>query len=137
MAFSISKTKENGRDCLIIQGNVDEDATFSQTKVEGTEVTVDLLGVTAINSVGIREWIKWTKSFPAGCKLIVRNCPKIIVDQINMVLGFLPPGTFVESFFVPYYSEASGAEKMVLFVNGKEFVAGKVNAPAEVQDESG
>ncbi len=54
-----------------------------------------------------------------------------------MVLGFLPQGTRVESFFVPYYNEASGNEKMVLFINGREFKDGKVTPPATVNDDSG
>lgn len=137
MAFSIQKTKENGADCLTLKGNIDEDANFAAATVQGNAVTVDLEGVTAINSVGIREWIKWTKTLPSGCKMTVRNCPKIVVDQINMVLGFLPPGSKVESFFVPYYSDASGNEKMVLFVNGREFKNGKVTPPDTVQDDAG
>lgn len=137
MALAITKTKENGSDCLTLKGNIDEDASFAPATAEGAQVTVDLGGVTAINSVGIREWIKWTKSLPSGCKMVVRNCPKIVVDQINMVLGFLPPGARVESFFVPYYSDATGNEKMVLFVNGKEFKDGKVSPPEGVNDDGG
>ena len=98
---------------------------------------IDLEGVTAINSVGIREWIKWIKGFPASLKLSVRRCPKIIVDQINMVAGFLPPSTTVESFFVPYYADGSGSEKMVLFEKGKEYKDGELHPPAEIKDDSG
>lgn len=137
MALTVTKTNENGVESLALKGNIDEDADFAQASVQGTTLVVDLGGVVAINSVGIREWIKWTKAFPAGCKMTVRNCPKIIVDQINMVLGFLPPGSKVESFFVPYYNEATGNEKMVLFVNGREFKDGKVNPPDTVNDDAG
>jgi anti-anti-sigma regulatory factor len=137
MACTFTQSAENGTPCLTLKGAIDEDANFAQAPVTGAAVIVDLGGVTAINSVGIREWIKWTKTFPAGCKMTVRNCPKIVVDQINMVLGFLPSGTKVESFFVPYYSEASGNEKMVLFMNGREFKDGKVTPPPAVNDEGG
>jgi hypothetical protein len=117
---------------------VDEDANFAAPDVGNfTIVVLDLAGVTAINSVGIREWIKWIKAFPEAVKLKVRHVPKIIVDQINMVAGFLPPGTVIESFYVPYYSDNSGSEKMVLFQNGKEFDAGGVRPPEEVKDDSG
>src|ERR1700679_1102075 len=129
MACTFQQSTDNGVPCLTLKGAIDEDANFSQGPVTGSAVIVDLGAVTAINSVGIREWIKWTKTLPAGCKLTVRNCPKIIVDQINMVLGFLPAGSRVESFFVPYYSEATGNEKMVLFINGREFKDGKLNPP--------
>lgn len=138
MAFSVSKKVEGGKCVLEVAGNIDEDSSFQPADTGGAaEIVLDLDKVTAINSVGIREWIKWVKTMPAASKLAVRKCPKIIVDQINMVAGFLPAGTVVESFYVPYYSDASGEEKMVLFNNGTEFTNGEVNAPAEVKDDSG
>lgn len=138
MAFSIDKVSDGGKVVLQLKGNIDEDANFAPPDVSGAgAVVLDLESVSAINSVGIREWIKWVKAFPATLQLSVRKCPKIIVDQINMVSGFLPSHAVVESFFVPYYSDSTGNEKMVLFENGKEFSNGEVNAPPEVKDESG
>lgn len=138
MSFSINKKPEGSNLVLEIKGNVDEDSNFTPPDLgSSTSVVLDLEGVTAINSVGIREWIKWTKSFPASIQIAVRKCPKIIVDQINMVAGFLPTGTVVQSFYVPYYADASGNEKMVLFENGKEFKNGELFPPAEVKDDSG
>lgn len=138
MAFSIDKRLEDNKVVLELKGGVDEDANFTAPDLGGqSNVVIDLSGVTAINSVGIREWIKWTKTIPSSVKLSVRKCPKIIVDQINMVAGFLPQGTTVESFFVPYYADSSGNEKMVLFENGKEFKGEEVFLPSEVKDESG
>jgi hypothetical protein len=102
-----------------------------------TSVVLDLADVTAINSVGIREWIKWIKAFPANVQISVRRCPKIIVDQINMVAGFLPSAAVVESFFVPYYSDATGTEKMVLFEKDKQYANGDVTPPEDVKDDSG
>lgn len=138
MAFSVSKRQDGTKLVLEVKGNIDEDSSFTPPDIgSSTSVALDLDAVTAINSVGIREWIKWVKSIPAGAQLSVRRCPKIIVDQINMVAGFLPAGTTIESFYVPYYADASGNEKMVLFENGKEFKGGEVFAPAEVKDDSG
>jgi anti-anti-sigma regulatory factor len=138
MSFSIGKQLEGARLILKIAGGVDEDANFQPVELGGaTAIVLDLAEVTAINSVGIREWIKWVKAFPTGVQLTVRRCPKIIVDQINMVAGFLPPATIIESFFVPYYAEGSGTEKMVLFEKDKEFKAGDLHPPASVTDEAG
>lgn len=138
MAFTIASQPEGGRLILRISGGVDEDANFQPVDMGALKsMVLDVEGVTAINSVGIREWIKWTKGFPSGLQIMIRRCPKIIVDQINMVAGFLPPATVIESFFVPYYSEGTGAEKMVLFENGKEFKGGDLHAPAEIKDDSG
>ena len=38
---------------------------------------------------------------PGQCKIEFRNCPKVIIDQINMVKGFLPENAIVESFLRP------------------------------------
>ena len=43
----------------------------------------------------------------------------------------------VESFFVPYYAEDSGEEKMVLFTNGKEYRGGDVFPPESIKDGTG
>ena len=138
MSFSITKQVEGARLVVKIAGAVDEDANFLPLEFGAvTSVALDLDGVMAINSVGIREWIKWVKAIPATVKLSVRRCPKIIVDQINMVAGFLPPATIIESFFVPYYADSTGSEKMVLFENGKEYKDGELHPPAEVKDDSG
>lgn len=138
MSFTIANQPEGARLVLKISGGVDEDANFQPVDMSAFKTTVlDVEGVTAINSVGIREWIKWTKTFPAGVEVVIRKCPKIIVDQINMVSGFLPQGTVIESFFVPYFAESTGTEKMVLFEKGKEYNDGNLSAPSEVKDESG
>ena len=136
--FQVEKKKEGATLTITLKGNVDEDAILSGVDFEGSQVvTLDLENVTAINSCGIREWIKWLKGTPTGSKIVYRNCPKIIVDQINMVSGFLPPGGVVESFFVPYFNESTGNEKMVLFKSGTEVKNGEVFPPADVKDTSG
>ncbi|MCB0351422.1 MAG: hypothetical protein KDD38_09580 [Bdellovibrionales bacterium] len=136
--FSATK-EQNGSECkVVLSGHVDEDATFGSVQLEGvSKVIVDLDGVTAINSCGIREWIKWIRTAPPTAEVVYRNCPKVIVDQINMVAGFLPETGKVESFYVPYYSEESGNEKMILFKDGAEFKGSELNPPAEVKDDSG
>lgn len=136
--FQFSKNKQGETLTVQIKGHIDEDAILSNIDYEGaSQVNLDLQDVTAINSCGIREWIKWVKSAPNGCKIVYKNCPKIIVDQINMVAGFLPDNGVVESFYVPYYNEDSGNEKMILFKSGAEFKGGEIFPPAAVKDESG
>ncbi|MGZ3721574.1 MAG: hypothetical protein ACXVA9_01505 [Bdellovibrionales bacterium] len=138
MSFSIAKQPEGARLVLKVSGGVDEDANFQPVDVGGsTSVVLDLSDITAINSVGIREWIKWVKAMPTSVQLSVRRCPKIIVDQINMVAGFLPPAAIIESFYVPYYAESTGTEKMVLFEKDKEYKDGELHPPDEVKDDSG
>jgi len=116
---------------------IDEDADFSALSINGAqEVYIDMDGIKSINSCGIREWIKWI-SEGASARVTYAKCPKVIVDQMNMVDGFLPTYAKVESFYVPYYNEDSGSEKNVLFRYGVEFREGQVQPPSEVKDEGG
>lgn len=119
-----------------VVGVIDEDVDFTVYQLKGNQIEVDLKDLKSINSCGIREWIKWMGT-AATSQISLHNCPKVIVDQINMVDGFLPANGKVQSFFVPYYSEEAGSEKSVLFSRGKEFNDGEVNIPAAVKDEDG
>ena len=123
---------------VTLNGQLDENASFEKVEfADPQEVLIDLNGVNSINSCGIREWIKWIKDVPPTAKITYKNCPKVIIDQINMVVGFLPEQAKVESFYVPYYCESSGSEKMVLFQSGKEFNGESISEPEVKCDETG
>ena len=136
--FKADKTQNGTEINVSLSGHVDEDAQFASLDLAGaSKVTVNADGISAINSCGIREWVKWVRTAPPQAQIVLQKCPKVIVDQINMVTGFLPENGKVESFYVPYYSDASGNEKMVLFSEGKEFKGAEVHAPSEVKDDDG
>ena len=122
---------------ISVGGVIDEDADFTPHALTGaTSAKLFLGGVKSINSCGIREWIKWIGT--AGMASIEYvECPKIIVDQINMVQGFLPSQGKVLSFYVPYYSDDSGTEKNVLFTYGQEYGDQGLQKTPEVKDEAG
>lgn len=135
--FSLNIDKAGSVWQVKVMGTIDEDVDFGLYSLEGAPAVEMLLSeVKSINSCGIREWIKWIGT--AGQVPVVYNeCPKIIVDQINMVQGFLPAMGKVQSFFVPFYSEESGNEKNVLFSSGQEFdESGGIKVPS-IKDESG
>lgn len=138
MALQITQKNEGADIILELKGSIDEDSNFAVPNFGSSQsAVVDFNGVNTINSVGIREWIKWVKSFPSNIKLSLRRCPKIVVDQMNTVAGFIPQGTIIQSFYVPYFCESSAQEKMVLFSNGKEFKGREIFAPEDIKDESG
>lgn len=135
--FDTKITKQGQTLQLSVAGVIDEDADFAQLSINGAqEIRIDLNGVKSINSCGIREWIKWVGQVPQA-KITYEMCPKVIVDQINMVDGFLPLNAHVTSFFVPYYNEETGSEKNVLFRDGQEYKGNKLSPPAKVVDEQG
>lgn len=127
------KTEVNGEDLKAkLIGVIDEDVDFSQYNLSAyKKIDLDLSNIKSINSCGIREWILWMAT-TKNASVVFNECPKIIVDQINMVQGFLPANGRVQSFYVPYYSEESDEEKNILFTHGKEFDDTSVKAPTDV-----
>lgn len=105
-----------------ISGQIDEHANFSPIQ-SGKEVPLifDLEGITRINSVGIRTWMVWFAKNAVGRSVTFRNCPKVVVDQFNMVANFLPKNAKVESFYVPYFCESCSHEARVLLKAGVDF----------------
>ena len=70
-------------------------------------------------------------------KNIVEFNDNPVVDQINMVQGFLPATGKVISFFVPFYNEDSGSEKSILFSYGREYTEEGVSKTPDVLDDAG
>ena len=128
----------NGMTEFLFSGSIDETLIihfdlFSDTK---DVVTLHLDEVIAINSTGIREWINlMTRLKSANIRLT--KCPKVLVDQINMVKGFLPANAGVDSFYVPYFSEQSGTERKILFERNIQFTDKEVNFESTIVDEDG
>ena len=87
MEIDISKT--DSETIIKVSGNIDEDSDFSAVSVEGSKVvTIDLADIKSVNSVGIRTWVIWIKQIPASAQVIVKNCPRVLIDQINILRGF-------------------------------------------------
>ncbi len=129
--------RTDGKLVVSLAGAIDEDVDFSPYILSGNkDIELELGGLKSINSCGIREWIKWLGT-TGGATIAFENCPKVIVDQINMVEGFLPANGRVKSFFVPYYNEESGDEKNVLFRYGIEFSEKGLTPPEHPKDSDG
>lgn len=135
--FELKMDKSADSAKITLSGIIDEDVDFNEYSLNGlNQMEFDLNGVKSINSCGIREWIKWLGT-NSKAKMTYVNCPKIIIDQINMVDGFLPTNGKVLSFYVPYYNDESGTEKNVLFRHGTEFTEGGVKPPDKIVDDTG
>lgn len=116
--FQYEVKDEGTRMVLSFSGMIDEDVDFSQIPIVAKESYLfNFDGVKAINSCGIREWVKFTEQFAPQVTLVYENCTQIIIEQINMVAGFFRKGSKVESFYAPYFCEACDDERKIL-VNG-------------------
>lgn len=65
--------------------------------------TFDFGEVTAINSCGIREWVKFVHKL-THVELLLVNCPIPIVKQLSLISNFKGEGK-VKSFYAPYFCE--------------------------------
>jgi anti-anti-sigma regulatory factor len=119
---------------VTFQGTIDEDADFEKLKSLSLEEYIfDFEKVDLINSCGIREWISFLESLDSSVKTKYRKCPQIIVEQMNMVKGFIKDGGEIESFYAPYFCEEEDREIKVL-LTATQVSGGK--AP-NVKDENG
>jgi hypothetical protein len=118
------KTAKSGEDVVLtLIGVLDENSALPEfpSGVRG-RVVIDLAGVSMINSLGCRNWIAWIKGgaiVPGGVTLV--HCSPAVVNQTNILIGFLPGYVRVDSFFVPYYCEGCGREERILLTHEHEF----------------
>ena len=120
-----------------ISGVIDEDLDFSQHPIDSyTMVRLHLKNIRSINSCGIREWIRWMQGSPDS-EIQLLECPKVIVDQINMVQGFLPKNGKVMSFYVPYFSDGTGEERLVCLTRDVHYNQGELHLPQDIVDSEG
>ena len=115
-----------------VSGQIDEDTSFEKILNIQQEVYIfDLDEVSLINSCGVREWINFLEKLPEKAQITYKNVPQIVVEQINMVQGFVRPGAKITSFYAPYYSE-NNDEVVKILLQTEEVVGGK--APTKSQD---
>ncbi len=113
--LKIEKKLLDSKLTVSLVGTIDEDADFKPLDgLTQPEVIFDFDKVVMLNSCGIREWINFLGKLPAGIKVSYRQCPQIIIEQINMVHGFFREGAVIESFYAPYYCEDCDKESKIL-----------------------
>ncbi len=104
---------------VTLEGVIDEDANFDKIKsLKMNNFIFDFDNVTMINSCGIREWIKYLKEIDSAAVTYI-NCPQIIIEQVNMVHGFIKKETSVKSFYAPYFCEKCDIGKKILLNNNE------------------
>ncbi|MCE9578216.1 MAG: hypothetical protein K8W52_34135 [Deltaproteobacteria bacterium] len=100
-SFTIEVVERDGIDQVSVSGVVDENADLALlSTLGGRPVRVNLKGVRRINSFGVRAWMDAVRKVPRDVVLTFAQAPSPVIDQCNMVTGFLGHGT-LESFFAP------------------------------------
>lgn len=96
--FRVEVADGDGGKTIRLFGVIDEHADMSFMSGLRGSVRFSLKGVRRINSFGVRSWIDAIRKIPMECSFELVECPPPVVDQLNMVAGFVGRGR-VTSFF--------------------------------------
>lgn len=100
-SFAIDIAHDADHDLVTMSGVVDENADLAPLLQLGSKpIRVHLRGVRRINSFGVRAWMDAIRRVPITTQLSFVHCPPPVVDQCNMVQGFLGHGK-LDSFYAP------------------------------------
>lgn len=114
----VNVSKEQQGEVLVVKlvGSIEESVDFEQLiGPVSKEIQVNCKGVTRINSVGVKAWIKYFQALKArGVNVRFAECSMAIIEQINLISNFLSGGE-VLSLYVPFLCENCKAEFVALF----------------------
>jgi anti-anti-sigma regulatory factor len=106
---------ETQGDALVLSGPIDESARLPELldRATGGRLVLDLGGVTFINSLGVRDWIRMqTAAQRSGITIELRRVAEPVIHQLNMIIA--TRGARVSSFFAPYACDRCGREESML-----------------------
>lgn len=103
-------------DVFVIQGAIDEAAGLPALLEHARDrrLVLDLGGITFINSLGVRDWIRMQAAAQrAGIAVELRRVAEPLVHQLNMIIATRGAAR-VTSFFAPYACDQCGREDSLL-----------------------
>jgi len=107
---------------IAISGFLDETTVFPTIANPVTgRIDIDLEKLETMNSTGCRNWVMWIKGVKATGGIHLHNCPPQFITHASILFGLIPPGTVVQSFYVPYFCASCGASERQRFELGKDY----------------
>jgi len=103
-------------DALVLAGSIDETAALHElpARARNGRLVLDLAGITFINSLGVRDWIRMqSMAQKAGLAVELRRVAEPVVHQLNMIIATRGSAA-VTSFFAPYACDSCGREESLL-----------------------
>ena len=109
-------TVQQSGDALIVAGAIDEHADLMGLlkSAQGGRLALDLHGITFINSLGVRDWIRMQAAATSqNIKIELRRVAEVLIHQLNMIIA--TRGTSkVTSFVAPYACDKCGREESLV-----------------------
>ena len=103
-------------DSFVLAGAIDETAALHELpgRARAGRLALDLGGITFINSLGVRDWIRMQAvAQQTGLAVELRRVAEPLVHQLNMIIA-TRGNAAVTSFFAPYACDACGREESLL-----------------------
>ena len=102
-------------DGIALTGVIDESASLPELLPQTPgRLRIDLAGVTFINSLGVREWIRFlATAAQAGVAVELARVSEPLIQQLNMIVAARGQAE-VLSFYAPYACDACGREESLL-----------------------
>jgi hypothetical protein len=94
---------------LALIGVIDEDTDLGFLGTLSGHVRLDMRGIRRINSYGVRAWTEAMRRLPPDVTIELVACPPPIVDQVNLVRGFLGRATIL-SFEMTFECDRCGRD---------------------------
>jgi hypothetical protein len=107
-----------GGSILQLSGVIDENADLEPIANLTSDTEINMKGVRRINSFGVRAWIDAVRKIPDTATVTFVECPPPVIDQCNMVSGFLGKGV-LKSFYAPMTCEECDEQLDQLFETAK------------------
>jgi hypothetical protein len=105
----------DGASRVVLSGHLTELADFEPLLGKEGPMTLDLAGISRIDSLGVHEWIEFVLGCErAGRSLTFERCSPVMVQQMSMISNFMGTRSQVRSLLVPYTCSSCGAEQMDL-----------------------
>ena len=101
---------------FVLGGAIDERAQLVPLLrwANGKNLVLDVGGVTFVNSLGVREWVRMQAAArDAGVKLELRRVAEVLVYQLNIVPAARAASS-IASFFATYVCDVCGNEQSEL-----------------------
>ena len=127
--LTIRKQQTKEGPLVELSGTIEESVNFEQLigSVDGV-LTVKCRGITRINSVGVKTWMKYFQSLKAqGIRFRFIECSYSVIEQLNMISNFACGGEVV-SILLPFSCVACENE-FVACCNTAELKASNLQVP--------
>jgi predicted RNA-binding Zn-ribbon protein involved in translation (DUF1610 family) len=98
----------------VLAGSIDESSELDQllARAQHASLVLDLAGVTFINSLGVRDWIRMlAAATQRGITVELVRVSEPLIHQLNMIVA---TRARTHSFFAPYACDGCGREDSML-----------------------